>query len=43
MHVVGGACGVCILAIFPHRLDQSFSDAFLPEHQLIRANPKHGL
>eukprot|EP00731_Ephydatia_muelleri_P016982 Em0010g80a len=25
-----------------HRLDQSFSDAFSPEYQLIKANPKHG-
>ena len=28
---------------FPHRLDQLFSDAFLPEHQLIKATPKQGL
>ncbi|KAL5468706.1 hypothetical protein EMCRGX_G029815 [Ephydatia muelleri] len=29
--------------LLPHRLDQSFSDAFSPEYQLIKANPKHGL
>lgn len=27
----------------PRRLDQMFSDAFSPEHQLIKADPKRSL
>ena len=27
----------------PRRLDQMFTDAFSPDHQLIKADPKHSL